>query len=190
MPWGLEPGSLGLPASPSRAGPVLPCPAPPRRKGSPCPAPPPASAPRQGHAVTGWLFPSAPPPHSLLLRDAASYQSHLPAEGRAGGCIAAKRPLPVELEIRSVALTPDPACSPPCALPQLSLCSPAARLSVRSGSSSHSPHQSPCTRAVDTQAAGRWAVGESISLPLIYRGPGAPDHQAVRNFSSVHVSPK
>lgn len=61
-----------------------------------CPAPPPqdrrAAPVHSAGTHSHRLFPSAPPPHSLLLRDAASYQSHLPAEGRAGGCITAKRP--------------------------------------------------------------------------------------------------
>lgn len=177
MPWGLEPGSqpLSLPASPSRAGPVLPCPAPPRQKGSPCPLGRDTQSPALPFSATPTL--SASQGRSLVsISSASRRESWRLHHGKASS--------PVELEIRSAALTPDPACSPPCALPRLDSW-------LGSGSSSHSPHQSSCTRAVDTQAAGRWAVGESISLPLIYRGPGAPDHQAVGNFSSVHdVSPK
>lgn len=124
-----------------------------------CPGPPPqmerqplppgsASAPWQGHAVTGF-FPSEPrhppPPPPLLLRDTALYQSHQPAEGRAGGCVTDKHPLPKELKIRSTALTPHPAWNLPCAL---------RAGSGSSGSSSYAPHQSSSTGAVNMEAAG------------------------------------
>lgn len=160
MEWGLEPGTDSQPP-PSRAGPVLPWPSP-QTEGQPRPPAGPSLRPSVG-TRSHRLFPSEPPPHSASQGRTQPCINLICQQegGPALHCRKASPPSGVGDRQRRI--------NPGASL-ESSLCFPGG--SGSSGSPSHSPHQSPRTPAADAEAAGRRAVGESISLPLIYRGPG------------------